>query len=279
MGLIEILLGVVFTVSIGLGFGLGAMGDAGSVEFWIARGAFIIAAFAIAGAFFYWLSEGDRESRLIILFGAIVGAWVFIGLPFQLKWLDGRQEKIKALEAAATPAEEGSPSSESIQPNISFQKFALFWVKLVPSQYDYQLGVVTKLFNLDSKPYLINGIVFNRGAWQFVPRSSFHLRTYTEYPDHAEIIEDNYIKAGNEGYFKKLLPLTLGMDLQGPAPEAIIIAQWGLVFGKNIIRVNPELYSVYETPISPDEWDDLLKPKSQINIDNLHYKKLPARLP
>jgi hypothetical protein len=69
------------------------------------------------------------------------------------------------------------------------------------------------------------------------------------------------------------------MDLQGPAPEAIIIAQWGLVFGKNIIRVNPELYSVYETPISPDEWDDLLKPKSQINIDNLHYKKLPARLP
>jgi hypothetical protein len=42
MGLIEILLGVVFTVSIGLGFGLGAMGDAGSVEFWIARGAFII---------------------------------------------------------------------------------------------------------------------------------------------------------------------------------------------------------------------------------------------
>jgi hypothetical protein len=165
-------------------------------------------------------------------------------------------------------------------PNIAFQKFALFWVKTGPTQYDYQLGIVTKLFNLDNKPYLLNGMGYTNGNWQLVPRAPFHLRTFAQYPNHAEIIEDNYIKAGNEGYFKSILPLVLGMDLHGgPTPEAVIVAQWFLTFGKNAIHVTPELYSVYEAPLSPDEWSDLLKPKSQINMENLRYKPLPKPAP
>jgi hypothetical protein len=101
MGLIELLLGVVFTLGVGVGFGVGATGDAGNVEFVIARAAFCVAALAVAGAFFYWLSEGDRENRLIIILGIVSGLCVFVGLPFSQKWLDAREAKIRALEEAA----------------------------------------------------------------------------------------------------------------------------------------------------------------------------------
>jgi hypothetical protein len=101
MGLVELLLGVVFTVCVGLGFGLGAMGDAGGVEFIIARAAFAVAAIAVAGAFFYWLSEGDKDNRLIVIFGIVAGLLVFIGLPFSQKWLTIREAKLEALIKAA----------------------------------------------------------------------------------------------------------------------------------------------------------------------------------
>jgi hypothetical protein len=125
MGLVELLLGVVFTLGIGVGFGVGAMGDAGNVEFVIARAAFWVAALAVAGAFFYWLSEGDRENRLIITLGIVSGLLVFVGLPFSQKWLDAREAKIRALEEAA----------ENYKPS-NVQKDRWVWAALTPSESD-----------------------------------------------------------------------------------------------------------------------------------------------
>jgi hypothetical protein len=51
------------------------------------------------------------------------------------------------------------------QPNISFQKFALFWVKL--DEDIYEIGVVAKFVNLDDRTYLLNGMIFEAISWGF----------------------------------------------------------------------------------------------------------------
>jgi hypothetical protein len=121
MGLIEILVGVVFTVCVGIGVGVGAMGDAGTVEFSVARAAFVLAALAVAGAFFYWLSEGGKENRAIFFLGLAAGVWVFVGLPFQMKWLEAREAKIKALETAAQSHKESPPETAPKLPDVTLR--------------------------------------------------------------------------------------------------------------------------------------------------------------
>lgn len=124
MGLIELLLGVVFTACIGVGFGVGAMGDAGNTEFIIARCAFVVSALAVCAAYFYWFSEGDRENRLVALLGIVAGLIVFVALPFQLKWLDVREAKINGMEKATSlrgTAIAADPRV-SVQPDIRLLK-------------------------------------------------------------------------------------------------------------------------------------------------------------
>jgi hypothetical protein len=111
MGIFDILLGVVFVTALGLAVGLGAMSDAGTPEFLVAKACFVTAALALAGAFGYWFREKDRGTLSVCLFGSIAGAWLFLALPLQLKWLDGRQEKLGALEAAAHPEPAPPPTA------------------------------------------------------------------------------------------------------------------------------------------------------------------------
>src|SRR4051812_48752263 len=114
MGLVELLLGVVFVTGVAIGIGIGAMGDAGPYEFWAARGGFIVAAAALAGAFYYWLQEHERSNAAIVIFGTLVGLWAFVGLPFQLKWIDARETKLRRLEATSTPQTDGNQSRSSL---------------------------------------------------------------------------------------------------------------------------------------------------------------------
>jgi hypothetical protein len=139
----------------------------------------------------------------------------------------------------------------------------------------YHLGVITKLFNLDSKSHLINGITFDRAAWQFVPRGSYYFRHYIENLDHAELLEDNYIKPNSEAYFKKLLPVQIDMIINGgDTPEFKIWGRWNLIFGEAAVQIETPFYSVYAAAISQQDWDDMLKPKSKIDVSNLDYKQL-----
>ena len=100
MGLVELLLGVVFAAGIAFGIGLGAMGDASGIEFWAARIAFTVSALAVAGAYWWWWGDGTKPIIQVVLFGAIAGAWVFIGCPLQLIWIGSREARIHLLESA-----------------------------------------------------------------------------------------------------------------------------------------------------------------------------------
>jgi hypothetical protein len=171
-----------------------------------------------------------------------------------------------------------APAELAIGPNISFQKFALFWVEI--DHEVYQLGVVAKFFNLESKPYLVNGLVFDGDGWSLFPRGVYLIRRYTVFGESVEVIEDNYIKSGNEAYFKKLLPIRFDMTIQGGStPDFVLRGAWDLVIGATKIRVTPPLFSVFPQPISTQAWDDLTKPQSKIAVDSLHYKPMPPARP
>jgi hypothetical protein len=147
-------------------------------------------------------------------------------------------------------------------PNISFQKFALFWVEV--DKDIFQLGVVTKLFNLDSMPYLINGLAFDGDSWTLFPRGSYSIKTIAASEDRVEVFEDNYVKSGNEAFFKKLMPIRFEMTIiNGSTPEVALRGDWTLIVGKVKLKVVPPLFSVYQIPISLKEWDDLVKASIQ----------------
>lgn len=221
--------------------------------FWTAAGLSLI---AIA-----WLTHEIPLSFGKIIATGVVGAAITIGLVIGLDWIDGRN---KASEIVKTNTQ---------TPNISFQKFALFWVETEKNVY--YLGVVAKLFNLDPKPHLINGITLDKTYWNLIPRGGYLIQRYVQFQDHVEIIEDNYIKAGDVGYYKKLLPIRIEMIVEGgEAPDFMLLSRWNFVFENKTIPIMPELYAPYETFISEPEWEDLLKPKSKIDINNLHFKKL-----
>jgi hypothetical protein len=163
-------------------------------------------------------------------------------------------------------------------PNISFQKIALFWVNV--DEGIYQLGAVAKLFNGESTSYSIKGLTFEGRNWTFFPRGSYHVRRLAENVDHAELMEDNYLKPNSEKYLKKLLPIKFDMTINGgETPEFVVRGKWNLIFGENRIQETPNLFSVHTSPISSHEWDDLLKPQSTINVESFYYKPIPERPP
>lgn len=168
-------------------------------------------------------------------------------------------------------------SSEVTRPNISFQNFALFWVET--EKEVYQLGVVAKLFNAEGKSYLLNGLTFDTTAWKLVPRGSYYISRALQFPDRIELIENNYIKPDDVGYFKKLLPISFEMTIVGgDLPDLLLKGQWHLILGEENMPVEPRFYTAYKNVLSVQEWGDLLKPKSQINVDNLTYQPIPKSI-
>lgn len=159
-------------------------------------------------------------------------------------------------------------------PNISFQKYALFWVEIEPARY--QLGIVLKLFNLGSNAHLIKGIKFERETWKLIPRGSYYMRRYTEFPPTAEIVEDNYIKGNSEGYYKHLLPIYIELTINGgDTPDMAIKGRWTLQFDppQGVLLVSPGFHATYEKFISSAHWQDLLKPKSAIVFEDIHFQR------
>jgi hypothetical protein len=160
------------------------------------------------------------------------------------------------------------------KPNISFPKYALFWVEVEPARY--QLGIVLKLFNLDGNAHLIKGIKFERDTWSLVPRGSYYMRRYTEFPPTAEIVEDNYIKGNSEGYYKHLLPIYIELTINGgDTPDMAIKGRWTLQFDglHSVVAVSPEFHATYEKFIASAQWQDLLKPKSTIVFEDIHFQR------
>jgi hypothetical protein len=193
---------------------------------------------------------------------AIAGAAIAVGLVFSLHWL-----KLKEGISGGAKA-----------PNISFQKLALFWVE--SEKEIFQIGVVAKFFNADEKPRLVKGLVFDGDSSALIPRGGSNIRRLTANEDHAELLEDNYMKGGDVAYFKKLFPVKFDMTiLAGQPPEFILRGSWDLLLQDAKIAVAPALYSTYADAMSLKSWNDLLKPPSTVNVESFYYKAIPPAPP
>lgn len=159
-------------------------------------------------------------------------------------------------------------------PKISLQKVAFFWVK-TSKQDTYRVGAVIEVFNEDPEAHLINEISFRKMSGITIGGGNFFLETLVAYQDRYSFVLDGYVKAGSEAYFKKLLPITSDWVSEGgPAPAFKFYGEWTLLVLPDVMNVASPFFAFYDRPISMKEWDDLLKPMSNININNLTYREM-----
>ena len=92
MGSEAVWLGVAFPILVGIGVAL-AVSDANEVEFWVARGCFIVAAIDALTFLVLWLWRNENLSIYIAIIGAVIAGATIITMVYGLKWVDYREEK------------------------------------------------------------------------------------------------------------------------------------------------------------------------------------------
>lgn len=98
MGVVEILLGVVFTLAVGTGFSM-TTGATTSAELWVARSAFIVAALALCGTYAYWVMREEQPVLLRLLVAAFIGLAVVVGTTEAMYWIGGRENALFGVPA------------------------------------------------------------------------------------------------------------------------------------------------------------------------------------
>jgi hypothetical protein len=158
-------------------------------------------------------------------------------------------------------------------PNISFQRYALFWVRLEPDVY--QLKAVIKLFNTDNTPYLVS-VNFNNISFVPFPRGSMIIQQgFVQIRRNAQIEGDNYIEAGRPGYYPVEIPIKLYAHVAGDMPVVFTFGQWRLQIGDQNVGIEPRQTSTYRNAVTPQEWDEIKRPNSKF-VDALDYQKMPG---
>lgn len=92
MGSEAVWLGIAFPVLVGLGVAL-AVSDANDIEFWVARGCFVLAALDALIFVVIWLWRSENPSIPLVVIGAVIAGVSIVGLVYGLKWVDYREEK------------------------------------------------------------------------------------------------------------------------------------------------------------------------------------------
>ena len=92
MGSEAILVGVGIPILVGIGVTF-AMSDSNEIEFWVARGCFIVAALVALGYIVMWLWRAENFGVSTAIIGALIAGATIIGLVYGLRWVDYREEK------------------------------------------------------------------------------------------------------------------------------------------------------------------------------------------
>jgi hypothetical protein len=125
-------------------------------------------------------------------------------------------------------------------PDISFQKFSLFWIRSADDYDKYQLGIVAKLFNEEGESYRIKNLDFAGNKVTWIPRGGYTIQRYAVFPSTLEIIIDDEIKANDIKYVSLLLPIFFNMKIDGGSTMDVEMAgKWKLHLDKYTINVEP----------------------------------------
>jgi len=128
-------------------------------------------------------------------------------------------------------------------PNIHSPKLAKFWIERSPGVYD--VGVVIKLFNLNTEPHLIEGFAIESPGFGVRGRGSWYVQRIQTVPPSQEILEDRFLKGNATGYFKMLIPLAQEMTPNSPSPPMptpilILTGNWWIQIGNKKLAIAPE---------------------------------------
>jgi hypothetical protein len=241
--------------------GLGLMGV--SIAFVVGLGISVFA--CVGGIALYWGDYVDAWKRRSVKEKSVAE----LALPVLL---------VCALGFAGFHYASESPSK------ISFQKFAFFYVK--NGEDAYQIGMVAKFFNEGDRSYLAHILRFDTGSATIAGRGGWLLQELIVFPVQLNIKIDNYVKANDVTYFKELLPIFFHMqpapgiteDID-PTPEFILTGQWSLILDANVAKLSPLGYATSPSIVSQQQWNDLQKPGSKINIEDLDYKPFQTTTP
>lgn len=192
-----------------------------------------------------------------------------------LRWKDGQKKRMVSLACMVLFALAFAASAAVYfwpvhQPEIALQKFALFWIRS-QGKDQWQLGVVLRLFNEEGKSFRIKGVRFATAQFTIAPRSSTGMKQLFIPPDHFDVVVNDDVPANSVKYVAKRIPFYLNATFSGMTPVFIVRGKWEIALDKGNVEVTPGYYTVYEKPITAEEWNDLLKPASKIDIENLNY--------
>lgn len=92
MGSEAISLGIAFPILVGIGVAL-AVSDANGIEFWVARGCFILATVDALIFVVIWLWSTESLAVPIAILGVLIAGVTVVALVYSLRWVDYREEK------------------------------------------------------------------------------------------------------------------------------------------------------------------------------------------
>jgi hypothetical protein len=203
----------------------------------------------------------------LVAFGATLGIF---GTYLTNRGLTNRGLTNRGIERNREPNKEDTL-------DISLQKVSIFHVEV--DKDFYQLGVVLRFLNLDDKPLLIESIHYENLDYTLTPRSSLHFHKIYRYQNKGEIIENNYVKANDISEIKFLLPMKLNITiLHKTPPEIIFFGDWDIEIKETRIGIKSDFYGNYDKTISLNDWNMLLKPSSEIDPENIKFKRSPKKI-
>lgn len=153
MAPIEILIGVVFTLAVGVGVALTTSGTS-SAEFWIARGCFGLASAALLTAYIFWVWSGPRDPSWRVLLGALVGVLAVAGTTETIFWVNFREQKSEARQISQATGQLAAviQALRDAQASLRNQEAANAIVGQILQQYDRLVGGVTVFEKFSGTP-------------------------------------------------------------------------------------------------------------------------------
>jgi hypothetical protein len=143
MGIIEILIGVVFTLAVGVGVAVNTSATT-TAEFWFARSCFGVAAAALLVAYVVWIWSAPRDPALRVLVGVLIGVLAVPGLAETLYWVNFREglSQVRQIDQEAGQLNAVIQALRDSQGKLQNQQAANAIVLEILRQYDQLMAGV-----------------------------------------------------------------------------------------------------------------------------------------
>ena len=160
-----------------------------------------------------------------------------------------------------------------------FNNARIFLIKV--DQNVYQVGIIAKVINLSDINQEIDYFVIKKGELGILSRTTNYIQAIYNRVCYPTIVDNNILMANAPTYLKLLTPIKIQLlDNNVPiAPEIVFTGQWVIKRNRGLFKTTSgdmKYYATYDKYITYNEWNQLLKPSSGINIEDINLKLAPV---